>query len=361
MMIHKKIPAALSALLICAGTASCQPVLKADNESAAAPADNNTDTSEADADQGLIVEELGTGVYSLDFPYEYDLDNYLTSDVKTVEELDKWFMDNLTNGLSTEGSEYDIACSAFALTTGSGDHLFGRNYDLRPTDAMFIRTRPDNGYASIGIVDLAHLNVGLGAEAAVDSAEAQSLLMAAPYCICDGINEKGLGVSLLQLDTEHIVNDTDKHDLLVYTALRALLDKCADVDEAVSFLSEYDIYSPSRFSYHIFLTDVSGKSAAAEWIDGEMKIVEDNAATNFVLFEAPATRDPDGRYFKLRKALDENTVDCTDDAMQLLETVKQKDATRWSAVYDLDDFTAEVCFNADYENRYEFDGKGNND
>lgn len=305
----------------------------------------------------LDVKKLAEGIYSLDFPGDYKLDDYLAADVKTVEELDKWFMENLTGGLSTEGSQYNMACSSFAVTDADGEHLFCRNYDLRPTDAMFIRTKPADGYASIGIVDLAHLNVGLGCEAAEDSVEAQWLLQASPFCICDGINEKGLGVSILQLDTMHTVAETEKPDLLLYIASRAVLDKCADVDEAVALLSGYDMYSPSRFSYHLFLTDKSGKAVTVEWLENGQTVVEDNAVTNFVLFEAPPTRDPDGRYYKLRNALDsEEGVPSGDKAMEVLETVSSKEGTRWSAVYDLDDFEVRACFNADYENIYEFKG-----
>ena len=332
------------------------PASSYENETETAAVTEAPEKKEEKAVDMLGVETLAEGIYSLDFKSDYKLDEYLEANVKTTEELDKWFMENLTNGLSTEGSEYNMACSSFAVTDSDGEHLFCRNYDLRPTDAMFIRTKPENGYASIGIVDLAHLNVGMGCEAAIDSAEAQSLLLAAPYCICDGMNEKGLGASILQLSTDHPVNDTDKKDLLVYIAVRAVLDKCAGVDEALEFLSGYDIYSPARWSYHIFLTDKSGKSVIVEWLEDGLTVVEDNAVTNFVLFEAPPTRDPDGRYFKLRKALDEDGVSTKEEAMNALGTVKDQLGTRWSAVYDLDNFNTEVCFNADYENKYEFGG-----
>ena len=151
--------------------------------------------------------------------------------------------------------------------------------------------------------------------------------------------------------------EAEKPDLLLYIASRAVLDKCADVDEAVALLSGYDIYSPSRFSYHLFLTDKSGKAVTVEWLENGQTVVEDNAVTNFVLFEAPPTRDPDGRYYKLRNALDaEEGVPTRDKAMEVLETVSSKEGTRWSAVYDLDDFEVRACFNADYENIYEFKG-----
>ena len=325
--------------------------------SAGTTASENTTVSATAADtgapDGLNTVKLSEGIYSLGYSGDYFLDQYLEADIKTVEELDSWFMENLTDGISTEGSEYDTACSTFTVTTDDDKHIFGRNYDIGATDAMFILTVPENDYSSIGIVDLSHLNIGQGCENAMGSGKSQTLLKAAPYCISDGINEKGLGVSLLKLDNRHSVNDTDKHDLLVYISLRALLDKCADVNEAVDFLSEYDIYSPSAYSYHIFLTDKSGRSAVAEWIDGELTIVEDDAATNFILFEAPPTR-LDARYVRMRKALDDKSVSSKDDAMNLLESVSQKHATSWTAVYDLGEFTVEACFNEDYDNKYEF-------
>ena len=319
--------------------------------------DTNSVETVAASGGELVAQKLDEGIYSLDYKGDYKLDEYLEADIQTVEDLDKWFMENLTKGISTEGSEFDMACSSFAVATPEGEHLLGRNYDLDQSDSMFIRTKPDGGYASIGIVDLGHLNIGQGCEAEIDSEKGKSLLEAAPYCICDGINEKGLGVSLLQLTEPHKVNDTDKHDLLVYIALRALLDKCADADEAVAMLGEYDIYSPhSQWSYHVFITDKSGKSVVVEWVDGEMKVVEDNAVTNFILFEAPAYRDPDGRYTKLKKALEEKSTATNDEAMEMLGTVKV-DWTRWSAVYDLEKYTAEVCFNGDLEKKYEFGGQ----
>ncbi len=256
MHLHGKLLAVSSALVLCSGISACgAPYGNGDVQSGTVSADTSatqeTELTAVSAEEerapALNVEKIAEGIYSLDFPGSYMLDEYLEADVKTGEELDRWFMENLTNGFSTENSKYDIACSSFAAETSDGEHLFGRNYDLRPTDAMFIRTSPENGYSSIGIVDLGHLNIGQGCEAAIDSEKAQSLLLAAPYCICDGINEKGLGVSLLQLSTPHTVNETDRHDLLLYIALRAVLDKCADTDGAVQFLSQYDIYSGSNY------------------------------------------------------------------------------------------------------------------
>ncbi|MBQ4312426.1 MAG: linear amide C-N hydrolase [Oscillospiraceae bacterium] len=364
--IMRNISAAVVMLACCLTGCTTDATDKADTdvngidtaETSAVSLDTAEETAAETAAQEQIydVKSIAEGIYSLDYLGGYMLDEYLDADIRTTEEMDRWFMENLTDGISTEGSEYDIACSSFAVTLSDSEHIFGRNYDLRPSDAMFIRTSHEDGYSSIGIVDLAHMNIGTNAEHEIDSDNGRSLLSAAPYCICDGINEKGLGVSLLQLDITHTVNDTDKHDLLLYSSLRAMLDKCADVDEAVEFLTEHDIYSPASWSYHVFLTDRSGKSVTVEWLEDGQTVVEDDAVTNFVLFEAPPTR-VDGRYMKMRKALDDGKVSSKADAMALLAEVMQKGSTCWSAVYDLDSFTVEVCFNGDYEHKYTFSGE----
>lgn len=52
----------------------------------------------------------------------------------------------------------------------------------------------------------------------------------------------------------------------------------------------------------------------------------------------------------------EEGIPAKEDAMEVLKAVSSKEGTRWSAIYDLDDFEVEACFNADYENKYEFKG-----
>lgn len=180
------------------------------------------------------VEQLGEGVYSLEYSGDYKLDDFISAQIKDRESFDKWLCENLTNGVSTESSDTRKACSCFFTPDTEGGHLFGRNCDMYPSGAMFIKTQPENGFASIGIVDFLHLNVGENGDNPIDSEQAGELFNAAPYIISDGLNEKGLGVSLLTVDyTDHVVNDTEKPDMLVYSALRVVLEKCADVDEAV--------------------------------------------------------------------------------------------------------------------------------
>ena len=298
--------------------------------------------------------KVSDGIYFIDCYSDYKVDDYLKAGITDVAGFDVWMTENLTHGVPT-GDIPDIGCSSFIVEDPSGDHLFGRNYDLSGGDSLIIRTVPEGGYASIGIVDLKHVNLGIGGSYDINDENSQPLLFAAPWCVCDGINEKGLGVSLLELSEKHVVNDTAKDDLLLYSSVRILLDKCADIDEAVDLLGSYDMYSPRKNSYHIFLTDTSGRSVIVEWNDeGVMVTSEDTAVTNFPLYKGDPYLDYDHRYAKIHRRIDDVSSMSPEDAMGVLEAVNQD--TRWSAVYDLEKFTVDICFNADYSVSYSYSG-----
>ena len=299
--------------------------------------------------------KVADGIYTLDCYSDYKIDEYLKAGITDVEQFDIWMTENLTHGVPT-GDIPGMGCSSFVVCGTDGDHLFGRNYDSSEGDAVVIRTHPENGYASIGIADLKHVNLGVGGNYAIEDEKSLPLLFAAPWCVCDGINEKGLGVSLLELSDKHVVNDTEKDDFLIYSAVRILLDKCANIDEALAFLSGYDMYSPRKNSYHVFITDTTGRSVIAEWTsEGLMVTEEDTAVANFSLYKNDPYLDYDHRYAKMHDSIDGVSSMTPDEAMGVLGKVSQY--TSWSAVYDLEKFTVDICFSEDYSKTYSYSGK----
>ena len=98
---------------------------------------------------------------------------------------------------------------------------------------MLVYSHPKDAYASIGMADMAFVGVGAGQPTSADSALGRSLMIMLPYAVMDGINEKRLGAGILELATEEIHEDNGKPDILIFLAIRALLDKCATVDEAI--------------------------------------------------------------------------------------------------------------------------------
>ena len=61
----------------------------------------------------------------------------------------------------------------------SDGYLFGRNFDLNASPGMFVRTQPEDGYASISMVNLGF--IGYGEEKLPDSMKDALLTLAAPY------------------------------------------------------------------------------------------------------------------------------------------------------------------------------------
>ena len=91
----------------------------------------------------------------------------------------------------------------------------------------------------------------------------------------DGINEKGLCVSDLVIDTPLLINqDKGKTDLTITTLIRLLLDKAASVDEALELINCFDIHSSAGMMHHLAISDRGGKSVVVEFYENEVYVIE---------------------------------------------------------------------------------------
>lgn len=306
------------------------------------------------------VTEVSDGLYKMTCHYNYKCDKFINGDISTIDGLIEWIRKEHFFGLPIEFDTGNFGCCAFTAATPDGKRLFGRNFDYEETDTLIFYTDPKDGYASYGVTDLKFFDIGTKNGLDGNSLPAKALMLAAPYVTMDGINEKGLGVGILQLDIDEFHQDNGKSDLMIFTAIRGILDKCATVDEALGLLGGYDIHSFLSRSYHLFITDKSGKSVIVEWTDEETFIVEDTACTNDVMSENKFY-DPEWeckRYDTIKKWLTEkNGVLTEDEAMTVTSDVsidKKSYSTEWSCVYNLDEFTFDICLDRDYENKFTF-------
>lgn len=305
----------------------------------------------------LSVQKVGSGLYSMDYAGDLKTDKLLETDIHSLSEAVDWMRKEEFCGLPFSINEDNIGCAAFSAKTSEGDALMGRNFDYGETDTLIVHTATKGCYASYAMADLKAL--GVGTEAGLqqpESALGRIIMLVAPYCVSDGFNEAGLGVSILELEIGETHMDTEKHDLSIYTAIRVLLDKCATVDEALTLLAQQDIHTGVGVSYHLFIADKTGRSVVVEWLDGEMCINELNAATNSVLTEGAHFDEgkPDKRYGILADGLTEHgSILTKDEARDLLEAVS-KGNTEWSCVYDLTDFSVDIYMDACYEQAIHF-------
>lgn len=304
------------------------------------------------------VKNEGDGIYSMTFYGDLKVDNLLESDISTTEELINWIIREQVYGLPLSVDEENFRCATFVCGNPDGDTLMGRNFDYSETDTVVIYTNPENGYASYSLADLTVLGIGeYGIQP--ESLMGRAYMMAAPYMCLDGMNEAGLAVGILELDIGETHQDDDKSDLLIYSAVRALLDKCANVDEAIDLLDNYDIHTSIGVTYHLQIADKSGRAVVVEWLDGQMYVNELSAATNSVLTpgEYFDEGDPDRRIVTIIDTLERNNyVLAEDEARDLLDMVSHHTYTEWSCIYNLDRFKVDVYIDTDYSKAYSFGG-----
>lgn len=304
----------------------------------------------------MSIKKVDDGFYTMKNIECTDTQGMLESDSSDMGELFGWIVDNHLYGLFGLYDEdmIDFGCAAFAGVSPDGDHLFGRNFDYAETDALLIYSHPKGAYESIGFADIGIFGVGDDAQFSTDSLLGKTIMMITPYMIVDGMNEKGVGAGILELEMDETHQDNGKPDLLVFCAVRAILDNCASVDEALELLDSYDIQSDMEVDYHLFITDTTGRYVVVEWLDGEMVVIDYPCCTNSVI--APGKYydmgEPDGRLGIIEDRLGSDLVVTGEEAMAILEEVQNSEMTEWSCVYNLDDFTVSICFDTNYDKVY---------
>ncbi|SCW43911.1 Linear amide C-N hydrolases, choloylglycine hydrolase family [Ruminococcaceae bacterium YRB3002] len=305
----------------------------------------------------ISVREYCPGLYMAKIDNDYKLDDMMERHPASESDYLNALSGELFFGIPMSVDISSFGCSAFSAKTNDGTHLFGRNFDLGNTDGTIIYTAPSEGYRSIGICDMRVINLaGSDAITEVTSLTGRAMSRAFPYITFDGMNEKGLGIGILSLDKNPSHPDTDKPDTYMLLAIRYILDRCATVDEAVAFLKSYDVHSMAVYNYHLFITDKSGHSVVAEWVDNEMSVIEADHVCNDYMTD-PDVLKTDDRY----QTLDNRLAECdgvltVSEAMDLLKDVKQdyeETATQWSCVYDLDNFKVYVVSDMAWEKVYE--------
>lgn len=310
----------------------------------------------------------GRDVYYMEYDGDYGFDEMLDrggvgSDVEVAE----FFVDYISHGMISP-ADVDIDVSDFGCSTlcvqGEKGAMLGRNFDWsEECIEMLVVTRPDNGYDSVSTVNLAFL--GYGGDYLPEELTDKFLALAAPYVPLDGMNEKGLCTAILYVDYVDApdMSDTEKPDMTITTAMRLVLDKAADVDEAIELLGQYDVFFSIGGNFHLALSDASGRSVCVEWLDGEAIVTETPIITNHYLSEQlKDTVVPDentaDRFSGLEERYDSSNGMMDKDALvQAMDNAGQKgrggkSKTHWTAVFDTSATTVYYYFNQNFEEEY---------
>ena len=222
---------------------------------------------------------------------------------------------------------YDAGCSAFTTWNETGEcFLTARNYDYRHYNPngeytglnVVLHCAPEGKYRSIGIADACWLALAGGeyyAGVLDDGKTDTSLVSVLPFLCVDGLNEKGLAISILKLDIKDGETPVDQQEsgkiAVTHSVLgRYILDSCATVDEAIALAKEYNVRNIGGMDFHIFVTDATGASIVLEWRNNELTATDTNAVTNFYVgYDDAEDRYKDGV--------------CTENALTLGNTVRE--------------------------------------
>jgi len=281
-------------------------------------------------------------MYSMTYYGDYYFDEFLTKGMTKDEDLISFIQNRLTKKLALNISKG--GCTAFLAKDENGELLYGRNYDFPTTPFLLVKTKPLNGYASISIVDM--MALGYAKDNLPSGFSKKLPLLAAPYLPFDGLNEKGLAVSILQVPETKLPYDQHKVTLNTTTVIRLMLDKAATVEEVIALVEKYNVYFSIGIYCHYFIADQQGRTVILEFYDGKMHVIEDDVASNFyacsgvILEEEHETPDPNQRYRMAKEALvKRNHLLSMEEAGELLCDLgiyyKGDNILQWSVVYNL--------------------------
>ena len=316
----------------------------------------------------------------INYQNDYYLDELLEKGVCSVGDLLKFAAKKFTGGVNLfRKSSLHAGCTTFNCKTPDGHPLLCRNFDFKDAPCTVIWTHPENGYASISVTDNNMMVYGKKINPLTNGTKLQTLL--APYIPMDGVNEKGLSIAVLELKHPAVNQQYSQRSNIITTVmLRAILDKCADIDEAIAFFDKYNMHDSLFCAYHYQITDRTGRSVILEydWTDGDTVIniytPEDfgskfgvQSCANFCVNKNIVNEAKDFGHERSALAFDRaernGGVLDIEAAMNTLKDVRLtykheiypwRVTTLWSVIYDVEDQSAYLCAGLKYDTIYKF-------
>lgn len=308
--------------------------------------------------------ELESGFSAVRYDGDYAFDRFLEhGGAKSDQEVLQFLTETMFQGnagLQMGGGAF--GCSTISVANTEGGYLFGRNFDWQTCDALVVAAYPTEGYASISTVNLGFIMLGVGPASQWMTDE--MITVAALYAPLDGMNEKGLCVSVNMIqDNATIHQDTGKPDITTTTAIRLMLDRAATVEEALDLLGQYDLHASMDYMVHFAIAENTGKSVAVEYVNNEMLVTETPILTNFYLApgekQGVGTRQSHTRFDILTETLAANSTMTAAQVRDALDSVSKDnfgefESTEWSVVFDQSALTATYYHRENYEKAYPF-------
>ena len=328
------------------------------------------------------ISKLTDGVYFLEYEGDYCFDKYLEQGgAKNVDELTGFISNQLKKGNWSTSKNHnmkklkinpsDFGCSSISVKNAQNPNqvIFGRNYDWKDCQVLIIHSKPVNGYESISTCCLSHIGIDENWQPSGKFLK-DVFALAAIYVPMDGMNEKGLYIAdLMAGDDEQTYQERGNTSLTTTDAIRLILDKAENVDQAISLLENYDMHSVIGRAHHFAISDSSGKAVAVEWVNNQLYVKETRLLTNHYVTDSPKKDDgtkPQTENSRIRYEILKNKLsqtDCTMNAQQTADLLKSVSASQygyggltvWSAIFEPENQKITYYFRENYDKPFVFE------
>lgn len=195
------------------------------------------------------------------------------------------YCDTIPNCMAAAATQ-DFGCSAVR-----NGNFYGRNLDFFISNIAEIvvhTTAKDGRHASLGVCRLNQCT-GPDLEAGV-SDEMMNIL---PWGAFDGINDAGLFCNVNVVPWQdggepNTGTNPGMPDVQNAFLVRALLDNCATVDEAIAFVNSHNMIGTKLDTWNLhFMIGDPEKTVVLEFIDNKAVFTEQNILTNFYVSLLP--------------------------------------------------------------------------
>ena len=322
--------------------------------------------------QKITSYDDGYGLYRMDIKYDYSIERIIENSGDDDQSVINAICKECIPFAKVNIQAPKFGCTAFTMTMADGRRTMGRGYDFKfDTSAMLVRCDPKDGYSSVAFAALNNVQIKDPM-----SEKARVACLAAPFLCLDGVNEKGVSIAVLTLDSEPTCQKAaGKQTLCTSLVIRLVLDRADSTEKAVELLKKYNMRAICGRDYHFYITDPTGDGRVIEFdCDSEARettVTPSEAVTNFYIMykDKVLPNQKNGvyghgreRYDTAMKVIEESRGKATDeDAWKALKGVAQLPSptditsnTQWSILFENTDPAATICIRRHWNDRYRY-------
>jgi len=289
------------------------------------------------------IQKITNGLYIVEARKQYDLIE-LGSLCKFI--IDDSCINKILNTTEISPFQYTVKANGMKGSTftvpkkDAKGYYVGRNIDLKKDSQNIILVNyPKKHYSSISTVNPDFIKQIGGKK---DQSFDNTLKIVPFFATLDGLNEKGVSISVNMNQGDVIKTDINKYklNLNVSFLMRFVLDCASSTEKAIDIIRGFELHNDFDFNVHFMVSDANGKSVVIEYVfdkekgTSKMIVTESSIITNFNIYRGKKS-DLGKKQYNIIKTMKKFAGKMNvEDVKNTLKAVKRN--TQCSIIYDLD-------------------------